>query len=141
MENTAPKWLIWTGILLIVWNAIGVFMFWSQYNMDAAAIAALPQDQQTLLAQMPGWAWIAFGIATIGGLLGAIGLTLRKSWAVPVTLISLVAIFVQFVPAFFLSKGVDVWQPQYFGLPLLIIAIALVQLWLARKAKASGWLS
>lgn len=139
MQNTAPKWLTIVGIILILWNLIGVSMFVIDMMRTPADIAALPQDQQALWAQMPLWGWVGFGVSTVAGLLAALGVTLKKKWAALLALISVLGVIVNFIPAFVLSKGVDVWQPQFYGLPLVIFVIALFQLWLARKANARGW--
>jgi surface polysaccharide O-acyltransferase-like enzyme len=54
-------------------------------------------------------------------------------------LLSVIAIIANFVPAFFMSEGVDGWQPRFYVFPLVIFAIALFQLWLTRKANKQGW--
>ena len=141
MENTAPKWLLWAGIALILWNLSGVGIFISEMMMTPADMAKLPKDQQMLWAQMPPWGWAAFGISTISGVLAAIGIAMKKKWAMPLAVISVIGVIGNFTPTFVLSKGVDVWQPQFYAFPLFIFAIALVQLWLTRKANAAGWAS
>lgn len=141
MENAAPKWVMIAGIILVLWNAIGTVMFAMDMMKTPADIAALPQDQQLLWSQMPAWAWAGYGLGTIGGLLAAIGIIMKKRWAASLALLSVIGVIVNFVPAFFMSKGVDVWQPKFFVFPLIILALALFQLWLARKANANGWMS
>jgi surface polysaccharide O-acyltransferase-like enzyme len=139
MANTAPKWVLIAGIALILWNLGGSSMFVMDMMRTPEAVAALPQDQQALWAQMPGWAWAAYGIGTIGGLLAAIGIVVRKKWAAHLALLSVLAIIVNFFPTFFMSEGVDVWQPKFYVLPVVIFVIALLQLWLARTANRRGW--
>lgn len=139
LENTAPRWLLWVSIILLLWNVIGVFTFVSAMMMSPADMATLPKDQQLLWSQMPNWGWAAYGVATTGGLLGALGLLLRKKWAAPVSLLSIFGVIGNFFPTFAMSKGVDVWQPQFYAFPLFVLAVALLQYWLARKANASGW--
>lgn len=137
--SSMPKWVLITGVALILWNLGGASMFVLDMMKSPADIAALPQDQQALWAQMPSWAWAAYGVGTIGGLLAAIGIVIRKKWAAHLALLSVIAVIVNFIPAFFLSEGVDVWQPKFYVFPLVIFAIALFQLWLARKANKQGW--
>ena len=43
MEHTAPRWLLWVGILFLLWNLIGVGAFVSDWNMSESDIAALPK--------------------------------------------------------------------------------------------------
>ena len=139
MTNTAPKWVLIAGVALILWNLMGSIMFVLDMMKTPEDLLALPEDQQKLWAQMPAWAWAAYGVGTIGGLLAAIGIVIRKRWAVHLALVSVVAIVVNFFPAFFMSEGVDVWQPKFFVFPLVIFVIALLQLWLARTANQRGW--
>lgn len=139
MGNTAPKWVLVVGIILVLWNAMGSAMFVMDSMKTPADLAALPKDQQLLWAQMPAWGWAGYGLGTIGGLLAAIGIVMKKKWAALLALLSVIGVIANFTPTFFMSKGVDVWQPQFYGFPLVIFAIALFQLWLARKGNASGW--
>jgi surface polysaccharide O-acyltransferase-like enzyme len=137
--NTAPKWILIVGVVLILWNLGGVSMFVLDMLRSPEDIDALPQDQQMLWSQMPAWAWAAYGVGTIGGLLAAIGIVVKKTWAAHLAWVSVLAVIVNFVPVFFMSEGVDVWQPKFYVFPLVIFAIALFQLWLARKANKQGW--
>lgn len=139
MKNPSPKWVLIAGIALILWNLTGSFMFVLDMMKTPEDLLALPEDQQKLWAQMPGWAWAAYGVGTIGGLLAAIGIVIRKRWAVHLASLSVAAIVVNFVPAFFMSEGVDVWQPKFFVFPLVIFVIAMLQLWLALTANKRGW--
>jgi surface polysaccharide O-acyltransferase-like enzyme len=139
--NTAPKWVLIVGVVLILWNLGGASMFVLDMMKSPEDIAALPQDQQMLWSQMPAWAWAAYGVGTIGGLLAAIGIVIRKKWAAHLALVSVLAVIVNFMPVFFMSEGVDVWQPKFYVFPLVIFAIALFQLWLARHANKQGWTS
>jgi surface polysaccharide O-acyltransferase-like enzyme len=139
MTNTAPKWVLIAGIALILWNLGGSSMFVMDMMRTPEAVATLPPDQQALWAQMPGWAWAAYGVGTFGGLLAAIGIVVRKKWAAHLALLSVLAIIVNFFPTFFMSEGVDVWQPKFYVLPVVIFVIALLQLWLARTANRRGW--
>jgi hypothetical protein len=134
--NTTPKWVLVAGVVLILWNLGGASMFVLDMMRSPEDIAALPEDQQMLWRQMPAWAWAAYGAGTIGGLLAAIGIVFRKKWAVHLALLSVIAVIVNFVPVFFMSEGVDVWQPRFYVLPLVIFVIALFQLRLAHKANA-----
>ena len=127
------------GIILVLWNIIGTFMFASSMMMTPADVAKLPQDQQMLWAQMPVWGWAGFGLGTIGGLLAAIGIVMKKKWAASLALLSVIGVILNFTPTFVMSEGVDVWQPKFYAFPLCIFAISLFQLWLARKANSNGW--
>jgi len=66
---------------------------------------------------------------------------LRKALAVPMFLISLVAVLVQNAHAFLLANGLEVWGAGGLVLPAVIIAITVALLLYARSAKAKNWLS
>jgi hypothetical protein len=139
MTGAAPRWLLGAGIVLLLWNLMGTSMFALDMMKTPADIAALPQDQQTLWAQMPVWGWVGYGLGTIAELLAALGIVLKKRWATIFALLSVVGVIANFLPTFAMSKGVDVWQPKFFVFPLVIFAIALFQLCLARRGNARGW--
>jgi surface polysaccharide O-acyltransferase-like enzyme len=139
MASSAPKWVLFVGAALLLWNLAGASMFVLDMMKSPADIAALPQDQQTLWAQMPAWAWAGYGVGTIGGVLAALGIVIRKKWAVHLALLSVLGVLANFVPVFFMTEGVDVWQPKFYVFPLVILVIALFQWWLARKANQQGW--
>lgn len=138
--NQAPTRLRVIGIVALLWNLVGVVMFFLQTRMTAAQIAALPEAQRVVYAAMPGWLDIAYGIAVFAGVLGSIGLLLRRRWASGVLLVSLLAVLVQMGAIYALTPA---WQASgVSGLPmtLLIIGIAAYLAWFARRAAQRGWL-
>ena len=50
MENTAPRWLFWVSIILLLWNLMGAGAFVSQWFMAADQLATLPPEQQEMWA-------------------------------------------------------------------------------------------
>lgn len=137
--HAAPKWLLWVGILFLLWNLMGIGAFASQWTMSDADVAALPQVQRDLWASMPGWAWAAYAIGVGVGTLGAIGLLLRKWWAPLAFALSLIAVLVQFShPFLFLqqSKG----DMAMLAFPIFIVVMAIIQWQLSRAWQRKGWL-
>ncbi len=131
-------WLV-VGLALL-WNLFGLFSFYSHFTATPAVIASWPEAQQQVAAATPRWIYAAFAVATIGGVLGSLGLLLRKRWAVPVLLLSLVAIVVQFGSVYALTPA---WALSGIGgaiLPLCIALFGLFLWWYAGKAAARGWL-
>ena len=61
-----------------------------------------------------------------------------KALAVPVFVVSLVAILVQMGHAFFLSAMLEVQGATAAVLPLLIIVIAIYLVWFSNEAKKKG---
>jgi hypothetical protein len=140
MANTAPRWLLWAGIALLLWNLMGVGAFVSQWSMSADDIAALPQIQRDLWVSMPGWTWAAYAIAVIAGVLGAIGVLLRKWWAALAFSLSLIAVLIQFSYPFLLAKGAQTGMDM-LAFPIFIVVIGVTQWLLSRHWQRRGWLA
>ena len=94
-----------------------------------------------IAAVTPGWIFVPFAIATIGGTLGSLGLLLGKRWAVPVLLLSLLGIVVQFGAYYLLTPTWSLTGMGGAALPLCIALVGLFLWWLGRRAAARGWLS
>lgn len=141
MENTAPRWLLWVSIILLLWNLMGVGAFVSQWMMTPEQLATLPAEQQAMWASMPAWAWGGYAIAVFAGTLGAIGLLMRKKWAAPLFLISLIAVLVQFAYPFIIADGLNTLGMAALLFPAFIILVAIVQWRFAVACRATGKLN
>jgi hypothetical protein len=138
MGNTVPRWLLWVSILLLLWNLIGVGAFVSQWLMPAEQLATLPPEQQAMWASMPSWAWAAYAVAVFAGTAGAIALLLRKKWAVPLFLLSFVAVLIQFTYPFIIAGGLSTLGATALIFPAFIILVAIVQWRFAVASRATG---
>ena len=140
--SARPGWFRIVAILFLLWNLLGVYMFWSQYTMTPAQIAALTPEQQTLWNNMPSWMWLVYGVAVISGALGALMLLMGKRLALPLFLVSLVAIIIQFAQVFFPGGALELMgAAMALPMPAFIAAVALLQVWFSRKAIARGWIA
>lgn len=140
-KSPVPTWYWVVGVVLLLWGAAGIFAFYSQlttpYEQMVAEMGKLAAD---CIKGMPTWLWWAYGIAVYSGILGTIALLLRRAWAQPLYLVSLVAVIVQFGHSFLIAKIhlLMGWSAAIF--PAFIILIAVFQLWFANSAKKKGWL-
>ena len=142
-ENTVnpPKWLMIVAGLALIWNLLGVMAFAMQAMMTPEKIALLSQAEQDMYAATPLWVLIAFGCGVFGGTFGSIGLLMRKACAMPLFVISLIGVLVQMYHSLFIIKSYEVYGPGSTVMPIMVILIAIALVWLANKAKKSGWLS
>lgn len=133
-----PKWLLWVGIASLLWNLFGVAAFIMQATMSAEALSGLPADQQELWGDMGVTTWIAYAVAVGAGTLGALSVILCRKWAVPLFLLSVAAIALQFSYPMAYVLGNDLMSLMIF--PVFIFVVAIAQWLFARKWRDAGWL-
>lgn len=124
------------GVILLLWNLMGLAAFVMQYTADLGELAKTDPLTAKAFANMPRWAWAVYLIGVGAGTLGAIALLLRKAVAAPLFLLSLIAVVIQFGYTFLGTDllAVKGWTTAIF--PAVIIAIAVVQWLYARSMVA-----
>lgn len=132
-------WVV--AILALLWNLIGVAMFFMQLNMSPEQVAQMPQADQEIFKALPQWLYIVFAIAVFGGLLGAIGLLIKKRWAVTMFFVSLLAILAQTIGMFTSTPAWQLKGGSTLVMPVILIVIAIFFWLYSQKAAVRGWLS
>lgn len=139
--NNAPRWFTVVAVLALLWNLLGCFAIASDLRLTAQDIAALPEAQQALYKARPGWSVVASVVAVFGGALGSLGLLLRRKWAYPLLIASLIGVVLQDVALFGMTQAASVGGAPVVILQGLVLLIAIGLVVLARKAIVRGWLS
>lgn len=140
MATTLPASFRVISILALLWNLLGVAMFFLQTGMTAEDIAALPEAQRVVYEAMPPWLAAFYALAVFAGASGSLGLVLRRRWAVPLFAVSLAAVLVQMGAIYARTPA---WQASgASGLPmtLVIVGIAVFLFWYGWRASRRGWL-
>ena len=137
----APSWFSALAVIGLVWNLYGVWAYLGHVGAVGGGADAMTEAERDLAATMPTWATAAFAIAVFAGVLGALGLVLRKAWARPLLILSLVAVLVQQVWFLLLSDSLSVLGAAGAGLPVAIILVAVVLAMAANSGVRRGWLS
>lgn len=143
MAHTAslPRWYWIVTSLALIWMLFGVFALVMDLMTNEAALEGLSEAERQLYAARPTWLFIVYGIAVLAGLGGVIGLLLRKTWAVAVLALSLIAVIIQFAYVLFIMGAIDVvGAAAALPFPLVIFTIGVLLLWLAMRARRLGWL-
>lgn len=134
----SPRFFVTIGILLLLWNLMGVAAFIMQYTADLTVLARTDPTTAQAFAAMPGWVWGAYGVAVGAGTLGAMLLLMKKAVAATLFLVSLIAVIVQFGYTFLGTDLLAIKGATSAAFPALIIIVAIVQLLYARSLVARG---
>ncbi len=140
LPPSTPKsfWII-SGIAL-AWNLMGVAAYLMHVMMPPEALAEMSEAERALYTTAPSWVTGAYAIAVFGGTLGSVGLLLRKTWATPVFVVSLVGILAQMGYTLLVQNTIEVMGVSIVVMPLVIIAIGIYLIWFSRSAAKAGHL-
>ena len=136
-RSTVPAWFWAAAGLALLFEAFGCFMYLAQVSADRAT---LPLDQRAMWDATPTWMLSAYAIAVWVGVIGAALLLLRRKLAVPVLLVSLIAVVVQFSGLFLVPQLRQTVPESALAGPIAILVICYAIFHLARLAQRRGWL-
>lgn len=137
---TKPGTIRIIAIILLLWGVMGIAAFLMQYGADLIELAKTDPATARAFAAMPAWLWIVYAFAVGTGFAGSVALLARRKSAVPIYVISLIAVLVQFgytlgATPLITEKGMSV-----IAFPALIILVAAFQLFYSRMLAAKGLL-
>jgi hypothetical protein len=137
----APKWYMPTAIVALLWNLAGCAAYLSDVRLTPEDIAKMDAGMQALYNSRTAWAISATAIAVWGGAAGSLGLIMRKRWATPLLIASLIGVIVQDFNLFVLSGAASSAGAAAIGMQSFVLVVAVALVLLARKAQASGWIA
>ncbi len=144
MSDTTTKPPVWfwvVTVLALLWNLMGVSAYLNTVYMSPEGLAEMTAEQQALVEATPGWVTGSFAIAVFAGALGCIMLLLRKRLALPLLVVSLVAVLVQDFYYYTQTNTVEVYGSfQALIMPIVVIVICILLIMLARKSISAGWI-
>ena len=142
MSNlTKPPFTFWIiAAIALLWNLMGVAAFYSDMTITAESLAAMTPEMQEYYQTNPLWNKLAYGIAVIAGSLGGIALLLRKVWAVPLFVLSLVAVLINNVYTYLFSGVGSSATGSQVALSAMVTLIAVFLWYYAKKAASRYWI-
>ena len=123
-------------MILLVWNLLGVSLFVMDLLVD---LTTLNDAELEFRSRFPLWIKMFNAAAVNLGLLGSIGLVLRKAWSKSVLVISLISVIIQMYHSFFVANSLDYLGNSEAILSCIIIAGALTLVWIADFYKGKNW--
>jgi len=142
MKNVKiPVWFWIVAVIFLLWNIMGVISFFMHTFITDEALALLPENERELYGDYPLWTTIVFAIAVFGGLLGSIGLVLKKSWSKLAFIISLLVVIPQMIHNVFFTKSMEVYGPgQAATMPVMVVVFGVLLIWFSSYAINKNWL-
>ena len=135
-----PTWFRVVAVAGLLWELFGVAMYLMHVGILPNDTSQMSEAERSLMASSPTFVTALFAIGVFAGAIGALGLVMRRRWARPVLIVSLVAVVLQFGSWLLLTDAIAVVGPSVFVMPLIIVLVALALVWLAGMAGQRGWL-
>lgn len=135
-----PTWFRVVAVAGLLWELFGVAMYLMHVGILPNDTSQMSEAERSLMASSPTFVTALFAIGVFAGAIGALGLVMRRRWARPVLIVSLVAVVLQFGSWLLLTNAIAVVGPTVFVMPLIIVLVALALVWLAGMAAQRGWL-
>lgn len=136
-----PLWYWIVSVLALLWNLLGLMAFVMQLLITEEMLSQMPEAERQMLENLPGWIYIPFAVAVIGGTLGCVGLLLRQRWASPVLILSLIGVIIQNGYSWTMTDALSVYGPQAMILPIMVIGIGVFLIWLVNFAVQKRWIA
>lgn len=140
ISTKPPVWFWIVSVLALLWNLMGVSAYLADAFMKEEIMATYTDAQRIIFETQPSWLTAAYAIGVFAGTIGCIGLLVRKNWAKPMLIISLVAVLARTCYYFFMTDATEVFEVfQGTVFPIIIIIIAGLLIILAKVAKDRNW--
>lgn len=142
-SSNPTTWFWAIGGLLAVWNLSGLYQYYLMSTITPEALEAAGYNAQQIahVLSTPAWAHSGYAIAVNAGVLGVIFLLLRKAWAIPMFVLSLVGALVQDIDAYVLRGALEHFDKVWLIIPITVVVICVFEIWYSRRAHKRGWLS
>ena len=137
-QARVPVWFRLASVIALLWTLFGIVTYLSHVGLISMAPAT--EAQQAFESRIPWWITAAYAVAVFVGAAGALGLVLRQAWALPLVLLSAVAVLIQELWTLLFSDAAAVYGAFGVVMPLIIITASLLIVWLARMGTAKNWL-
>lgn len=130
-QNGKTPWHIWVvGIVGFLWSAMGAMDYVMTQIKNEAYMSAFTPEQLEFFYGLPMWVVAAWSTAVWCGVAGCIVLLFRKSVAVPVFLVSFIAMIITAIHNYGFSNGLEVIGDTFSLVFTAIIFLVALGLWL-----------
>lgn len=137
-QSRSRPWFMVTAIVLALWGLMGCASLYMHFMVGPGPDAS--DYDRKLFEGMPMWLNLVYIAAVASGLSGAVGLLLKRRWAVLLSALSLLLVAIQFGWMFLATDIIAVKGVWVTYFPALIFVMQTIQLLVANTANGRGWL-
>lgn len=122
-ETTSMKVPIWfwiIGVLAVVWNFGGLWDCFNSLSMNEEYLSEFPGYLE-FIQTMPIWAKVSWAVATSMSVLGSIFLLLRKAWARPVFILSIIGMIIIFLYQIMTEKSPEMTTGMWIFTAIVVV--------------------
>src|SRR5262245_40402989 len=141
-RHSTVFWVISVAVLL--WGLGGVsihvayFVLTPEQFAPTAVGSAHRPAYAAYVSSIPVWATAVGIVAAMARLLGAIGLLLRRAWALPFYVLSTFFFLIALFRAFVLARVASVMGAHHVGVEVTFLALSLFAIWFAHSNRSRG---
>ena len=139
-KSAVPVWYWVIATVALLWNLMGCASFAMEIFAQEAMMETMTDAQKEWARSVPSWIYFVYAVAVTTGVVGSVGLFMRKGWAIAMYAICLVAVIVQMGYTMIIGGGLQAMGPSGAIMPLLVIIVAAALLWFSWFARNRGWL-
>ena len=136
-----PAWFYVIASVAFLWNVMGAFAVIMNFMITPEAIAMLPAPQQQMYADTPMWSSYGSLVAVAAGALACIALLIKKAWAYPLFLLSVLGLILQNIGIFVVVDAVAVLGNSVLIMQGIVSVIAVGLIFLAKHAIKQEWIA
>lgn len=137
VSQSVPR-SFWIGaVLVLLFMGVGAAGYLATVMTP---LDQMPAEQQAKMAAMPEWQTALYAIAVWTGLLGAVGLLLRRRWSALALLVSLIGAIGTFLPFLIMPQVRALGTTGDAIAAVIVIGLCAVSLWFAQSSQQKGWL-
>ena len=128
-----PRHLWVVGILALLWNLMGAFDYLATQLRIESYMEAFTQEQLDYFYGFPAWAISGWAIAVWIGLVGAVGLLLRRKWSFVAFSISLAGLALSSIYTLGMTDGLEIMGSTAKIMTVVIWVVSIFLVWYSRQ--------
>jgi len=137
----APMHLWIVGVLALLWNFMGCFDYLATQLKLESYMGNFSEQQLEYFYGIPAWAVSGWAIAVWIGIVGTVGLLMRRKWSVIAFIISLVGLALSSIYTLGMSNGLEIMGTSGTVMTFLIWVISIFLVWYSKQQAKAGVLT